>query len=62
MKKYMIPEVELINLDTNDILTTSSLNIGDPISSGRTPADAPTRIAIFENPNPAPEANSNSIW
>ena len=43
MKTYINAELQIVRMNNNDIVTTSTINIGTPISSGTTPADAPGR-------------------
>ena len=43
MKKYIDAELQIVRMNNNDIVTTSTIGMGTPIISGTTPADAPGR-------------------
>ena len=43
MKKYINAELQIVRMNNNDIVTTSTVGVGSPINSGTTPADAPAR-------------------
>ena len=43
MKKYINAELQIVRMNNNDIVTTSTIGIGSPINSGTIPAQSPDR-------------------
>ena len=42
-KTYINAELQIVRMNNNDIVTTSTVGIGNPISGGTHTADAPER-------------------
>ena len=43
MKKYINAELQIVRMNNNDIVTTSTIGIGNAINSGNVNAQAPDR-------------------
>ena len=43
MKTYINAELQIVRMNNNDIVTTSTVGVGTPFVTGTTPADAPGR-------------------